>query len=46
MDNMPIAYAYAKLIMAGKKSTNDVPSKIRKEVEIILKESGFQFIEN
>ena len=36
-----MAEAYAKLIMAGKKTMADVPSKLKKAVQKILDEQGW-----
>jgi hypothetical protein len=36
-----MAMAYAKLIMAGRKTIDDVPAKLRDEVQAILDEAGW-----
>lgn len=36
-----MAEAYAKLILAGKKSIDQVPEKIRAEVQAILDRAGY-----
>jgi hypothetical protein len=36
-----MATAYAKLIMAGRKTINDVPEKLRADVQAILDEAGW-----
>lgn len=41
-----MAEAYAKLIMAGKKTLNDVPTKIRAEVKAILIAAGWEPTKN
>ena len=41
-----MAEAYAKLIMAGKKTLNDVPAKIRAEVRAILNAAGWEPAKN
>lgn len=37
-----MAEAYAKLIMAGKKTMNDVPDKLKEAVRAILDEHGWK----
>ena len=41
-----MAEAYAKLIMAGKKTLDDVPAKIRADVQAILDAAGWKPTEN
>ena len=36
-----MAMAYATLIMAGRKTIDDVPAKLRDEVQAILDEAGW-----
>ena len=37
-----MAEAYAKLIMAGKKTMDDVPDKLKESVQAILDEHGWK----
>lgn len=37
-----MAEAYAKLVMAGKKTIEQVPAKIRAEVQAILDAAGYK----
>lgn len=37
-----MAEAYAKLIMAGKKTIDDVPQRIRDDVQAILDAAGYE----
>ena len=36
-----MAEAYAKLVLAGKKTLEQVPEKLRDEVQVLLEEAGW-----